>query len=80
MRSTGSRVCVWESGQHRRPRYWPSSPLTSWAPYLYRLLHQVHLGLLLGEHLLEDKERAVTERGLAWAKAQISVLFLVLLF
>ena len=71
VRSTGSRVCVWESGQHRRPRHWPSSPLTSRAPYLYRLLHQVHLGLLLGEHLLEDKERAVTERGLAWAKAQI---------
>ena len=77
MRSTGSRVCVWESGQQRRPRPWTSSPLTSQGPYLYRLLHQVHLGLLLGEHFLEDKKRTVTERGLAWAKPHVSVLFLV---
>ena len=72
VKSTGPRRVWGGRRQQGRPRHWTASALTSRAPYLYCLLHQVHLGLLLGQHFLEDKERTVTERGLAWAKPQVS--------
>lgn len=45
------RVCVGGSKESHSTAAF--SPLTALASYLYRLLHQVHLGLMPGKHLLK---------------------------
>lgn len=48
-----------------------SSARTALASYLYRLLHQVHLGLMPGKHFLEDRS---TVKELGFAGGQTAIL------